>query len=45
MFRPIPYPILTGGHRSYVERAHRERSAAVAELVRTLARWVSRAAS
>lgn len=42
--RPIPFPILTGDHQAHIVRAHRLRSAAAANLVRGLVRWISTAA-
>jgi hypothetical protein len=44
MFRPIPYPILTGDYRPLVRRAHQIRGAVFAGLVRDVVRWVSAAA-
>jgi hypothetical protein len=43
--RPVPFPVLVPDHQAYIVRAHRMRSAAVANLVRQVARWVSSAAS
>jgi len=44
MMRPIPFPILLHDRQAYIVRAHRMRSAVVANLIRDLARWVSAAA-
>jgi hypothetical protein len=44
MMRPIPFPILLGDRQVHVTRAHRMRSAVVANLIRDFARWVSAAA-
>ncbi|MFI5000101.1 MAG: hypothetical protein ACHQK9_09500 [Reyranellales bacterium] len=41
---PIPYPFLVADHQAYIVRAHRQRSAVVAGLIRDIARWVSQAA-
>ena len=41
---PVPFPLLVPGHQAYVVRAHRLRGAAVAELFRQFARWISVAA-
>ncbi len=40
---PIPFPALVPDRQAYVVRAHRLRGAAMADLVRDLARWVSAA--
>ena len=49
MMKPIPFtilnpPQLSDDRQIHIERAHRLRSAAVADLMRDIARWVSRAA-
>jgi len=44
MMRPIPFPILLADRQPHIVRAHRMRSAVVANLIRDLARWVSAAA-
>jgi hypothetical protein len=43
MFRPIPFSLLVPDQKAYVAEAHRLRSAAVADLIRGLVRWVSAA--
>ncbi len=42
--RPIPFPILTGDRQVHVARAHRLRNAAMANLIRDVARWITAAA-
>ncbi len=42
--RPIPFPMLVPDRHIYIARAHRMRSAAMAGLIRDIARWVSFAA-
>jgi hypothetical protein len=44
MMRPLPFPILLGDRQPHIVRAHRMRSAVVANLIRDFARWVSAAA-
>jgi hypothetical protein len=49
MLKPIPFailnpPLLSSDRQAYVDRAHRLRAAAVASLVRDIARWVGGAA-
>ena len=44
MMRPIPFPILMPDRQPHIVRAHRMRSAVVANLIRDFARWVSAAA-
>jgi branched-subunit amino acid transport protein AzlD len=44
MMRPIPFPILLADRQPHIVRAHRMRSAVVANLIRDFARWVSAAA-
>jgi len=41
---PIPFPVLVHDRQVYLLRAHRMRSAAIADLVRKVARLVSSAA-
>ena len=40
MMRPIPFPILLADRQPHIVRAHRMRSAVVANLIRDFARWV-----
>jgi hypothetical protein len=44
MMLPIPFPVLAADRQTHIVRAHRMRSAVVAELVRGVVRWVSMAA-
>jgi hypothetical protein len=44
MMRPIPFPILLPDRQPHIVRAHRMRSAVVANLIRDFARWISAAA-
>jgi len=49
MMKPIPFsilnpPVLSADRQLHIDHAHRLRSAAVAGLVRDIARWVGNAA-